>query len=201
MIDRTGIRYGRLVAKEYLGGRKWRCLCDCGNEVDVYGCHLTCGHTRSCGCLNLLHGETKTRLHSVWNEMIQRCENPNSQKYQLYGGRGIRVCNEWHEFIVFRDWALAHGYDAAAAYGVCTIDRKDVDGDYTPENCRWVSSKLQSNNRRTNHYIEIDGVSKTITEWCREAKIDPSLFRYRKRCGMNDKDALFSPVRRSDKSG
>lgn len=79
MIDRTGIRYGRLVAKEYLGGRKWRCLCDCGNEVDVYGCHLTCGHTRSCGCLNLLHGETKTRLHSVWNEMIQRCENPNSQ--------------------------------------------------------------------------------------------------------------------------
>src|SRR3990167_4898517 len=108
---------------------------------------------KSCGCMKkefgkinknaLKHGEVKTRLYSIWGNMKNRCSNPNSQAYKYYGGRGITICNEWLEFIPFRDWSLSNGYT-----DILEIDRKENDKGYYPENCRWTSETEQSRNRK-----------------------------------------------------
>jgi len=162
-IDRTGERFGRLVvlsrADDYVApnGKKhvmWNCLCDCGNEVVVEVCQLTQGKTKSCGCLHKegshkTHGGRYDRLYKVFANMNNRCYNQNADDYVYYGGRGINICDEWrHNYLAFKNWALANGYDENAPKGQCTIDRIDVDGNYSPDNCRWVPMSIQSKNRR-----------------------------------------------------
>lgn len=159
--DLTGLRFGRLVVlgRAPSGAHwrvKWRCQCDCGNEVVADGGNLKSGHTSSCGCVaretvatrSKTHGESNTRLYYVWGGVLRRCENPKTPEYKYYGARGISVCAEWHEYSVFRDWMFANGYDPAAPRGVCTIDRIDPDGDYAPANCRVVDMKTQRRNQR-----------------------------------------------------
>lgn len=142
----AGKRFGRLLvvgpSRRVKGYVQWRCICDCGEGrwVDVY--NLRSGHTKSCGCLhreiaskiNATHGGTGTRLHNVWRSMLQRCSNPNLAVYKYYGGKGVRVCEEWRDFGCFRRWAERGGYRKGL-----TIDRVNSDGDYSPANCRWVS--------------------------------------------------------------
>lgn len=101
------------------------------------------------------------RLLNMWQTMKQRCENPKREKYEAYGGRGISVCEEWHDSRKFVEWALSHGYKEGLQ-----LDRIDNDGDYEPDNCRWVSPKENSRNRSNNKKLSLCGITKTIAEWC-----------------------------------
>ena len=150
----------------------WHCRCSCGNERDVYANSLTTGRSTSCGCKAketakktakknfTTHGQTNTRLYQIWAGMHKRCENCNASNYSDYGGRGISVCDEWNDFVPFHDWAMANGYTEELS-----IDRINVDLNYTPENCRWVGSVAQANNRRSSRYYEYNGETHTISEW------------------------------------
>lgn len=166
LIDHKGERFGRLTVvdrgEDYISPMgehhvRWICKCDCGNETLVDVCELVTGHTKSCGCWRsdnskdrmTTHGGRSERLYKVYANMKNRCLNPNSDDYKYYGERGITVCEEWlNNYSAFRDWAYNNGYDPDAKHGDCTIDRIDVDGNYCPENCRWVSMSVQSKNRR-----------------------------------------------------
>lgn len=151
----------------------WVCRCDCGNTKVVRGKSLTSGVTSSCGCLQkeLLsnraskHHGFGTRLYAVWNSMRQRCNNPNHHAYSNYGGRGIKICPEWEDFASFRDWAYKNGYDDNAPRGALTLDRINVDGNYSPDNCRWISMTDQCTNRRDSVSITYNGETRTLIDW------------------------------------
>ena len=154
LIDLSGKRFGMLTVIEKVGTNAkgiaiWRCACDCGHCTTVRSDDLRCGKVKSCGCfkktgLHKSHGGTYTRLYRVWCSMRARCKNPNNEDYHNYGGRGICVCDDWlTDYSAFRDWSEANGY----AVGL-TIDRIDNDGNYQPENCRWVTMKVQNNNKK-----------------------------------------------------
>ena len=118
------------------------------------------------------HGMTKTRLYRMWKGIRYRCNAPTCKNYMNYGGRGIKVCNEWNnDYMAFYKWAIANGYDEKAPRGVCTIDRKNTDGDYCPENCRIVGMLEQENNRTNNHFVDYEGQRYTIAELSRKTGV------------------------------
>lgn len=170
LIDLTGQKFGRLTVVKKLGHYKgnalWLCECECGNKKIVRSDALRSNRIRSCGCLkkeqnkiNLnqtKHNKENTRLYSVWVNIKTRCYNKNNKTYKYYGQRGISLCKEWKEdFMSFYNWAFANGYDENAKRGVCTIDRIDVNGNYEPKNCRWISIQEQQKNKRNkyNNYM------------------------------------------------
>ena len=154
----VGKTFGQLTVVSEAGRSESRhilyeCICECGNHKIVSGKELLSGHTRSCGCMQrVIHGGRRVnnteRLYNVWNGMKNRCRQRNDRNYKYYGSRGISVCDEWMDYKTFRAWAYANGYDESAPYMKCTIDRIDNDGNYEPNNCRWVSMKEQSMNKR-----------------------------------------------------
>ena len=168
-IDMTGRGIGRLLVIEECGRDSrgealWRCRCECGNEVTVLGSNLRSEHTTSCGCyqreraseVRTTHGMCKTRLYSVWMDMLVRGgvhKGASEKDKHNYQDRGITVCDEWLVFENFRDWALSHGYKEGLQ-----IDRVNNDAGYCPENCRWVTPKENMNNRRNTIRLE-DGTS------------------------------------------
>lgn len=200
-VVHIGERYGRLTIEEYTGTNKWhsrlyRCRCDCGNESIVVGTDLKRGKTKSCGCYqrdrsrecNTIHGLEKHPLYKVWATMKDRCENPKNPKYRLYGKRGVKVCDAWHDFKTFYDWAMENGYERGL-----TLDRIDVNGDYEPNNCRWATIKEQNNNKRDTIYLLAYGQMRTISEWSEITGIAYMTIYHRIRCGHIGEQAL-APV-------
>ena len=137
------------------------------------------------------HLSTKTRLFKIWESMHERCERKNHVHYKDYGGRGISVCEEWTEFIPFRDWAMDNGYKETL-----TIDRIDCNGNYSPNNCRWVTNKEQQNNRRDNRKLTFNGEEHTISEWANITKINKTTIRARIDAGWAIEDILTKSVKK-----
>ena len=176
-----GERFGKWVvinkAEQKLHGKTaWLCKCDCGTVRTVAQNNLVSGLSTNCGCVrkqNLsqkaTHKETNSRLYGVWGSMMSRCYDKNRKCFKQYGEKGVLVCEEWHKYEVFRDWALANGYDKNASRGGCTIDRINVCGNYEPSNCRWVDMKTQCRNKRNTLLVEYCGRTIPLPVACEES--------------------------------
>lgn len=198
MIGKT---FGRLTVLSECKQRNkhgkivYKCECECGNIVYAHGHLLRNGGVKSCGCLlkenmskgRVTHGKSYTRLYHILKGMKDRCYRTNYKYYKHYGGRGIRVCNEWlDDFMNFYNWAMNNGYRDNLS-----IDRIDNDENYSPDNCRWVDQKTQNNNKRDCVYLKYDGKTQTITQWADELKLNRSTMYMRHRNGWNTKEILF----------
>ncbi len=179
LYDLHGKQYGRLTVIKYSGVFNkqiyWLCKCECGNEVCIKTADLNSGVKKSCGCLQLESGHNNykygcrtNRLYVIWKGMKARCLNSKAPNYAMYGGRGIVICDEWlQSFKLFQSWALNNGYSDELS-----IDRIDVNGNYCPENCRWLTVAQQNNNKRNNRYFTENGKTQTLAEWCKEFNAD-----------------------------
>jgi hypothetical protein len=211
MKDMTNQKFGRLTVIEFShfnnqGRALWHCECECGEKPIVVGGDLRSRHTRSCGCLlneitaagtNTTHGLSKVepRLYGIWNGMKSRCFRETDEAYKNYGARGITVCSEWaNDFKAFYDWSMNNGYEDDLS-----IDRIDVDGDYEPNNCRWATLEKQSRNRRSNHFVEINGETKTLTEWAELSGVSCSAIRVRIKRGWSG-EQLLTPVKETKRN-
>lgn len=186
--DRTGVRSGKLLAIEYAGKdetqRKalWRCVCDCGKEVIVTGSQLN-GKQQSCGCIrseitkkhpvdwtiNITHndsGKVRAKEYNTWSSMIQRCTNKNHVAYKNYGGRGIDVCAEWRDS--YENFLSDMGRKPSKHH---SIERINVDGGYSKDNCIWATYTDQQNNRRDTCYVTFSGERMSVAELYKKFQI------------------------------
>jgi hypothetical protein len=185
--------------------RAFLCMCSCGNKTRVAMSTLrsNLGH---CGCIpqrnaKRTHGLSKTPLYYIWNGMMQRCHSINNPAYKNYGGRGITVCKEWHDFIKFSEWNQSLPENKRFRESV-EIDRRDNDGNYEPSNCRWVANTINNNNKRNTYLIYFRGkmrpfaiVYKVVSS---KYKIpDQASVRYRLKTGWPPKDAFMIPTRKA----
>jgi len=174
---KIGDKFNNLTVIERLANQKqhpmFLCRCDCGKTRKVLGQNLKSGRVKDCGCIsqeirklnisknNKTHGLSKTKLYSCWTGMKSRCFREKDKEYKNYGGRGIVVCEDWiHNFENFYNWAINNGYKEDLS-----IDRIDVNGNYEPSNCRWISMAEQSYNKRNTRKIYYKGIGKTASEW------------------------------------
>ena len=181
-VDLTGQKFGRLTVVRFdhkENGRKYYlCQCDCGNFKIVSNHSLKSGNTKSCGCLhkeiliqrnkdNRIHHPENERLLRIWRAMLHRCYKETDEHYDHYGGRGIKVCDDWHDFETFQKWALANGYADNL-----TIDRLDGNKDYCPENCSWATMTVQNNHKSDTKWLTYKGKTQSLSDWCRELGLD-----------------------------
>jgi len=172
----------------------WECKCDCGNTTFVETYRLKSGHTKSCGCfakevwsdnireIALIHGGSHSKEYSVWKDMKKRCNNKRNENY---GGRGITVCDEWQSFENFYR-------DMGERPKGMSLDRKDNNGNYCKDNCRWATRSEQNNNRRNNVSITVGNITKTVAEWSKATGICESTIRYKMKAGYPMDDVLFT---------
>lgn len=203
-----GDKFGRLtITKRYRKGNRTYidAVCDCGNTTSAREDHVKSGRISSCGCLSIeekrtrmtTHGMTSTRLYKCWENMHKRCYLKSYKNFERWGGRGIKVCDEWlHKFEPFRDWALANGYD-----DTLSLDRIDNDGNYEPSNCRWATHSQQMSNRSTSENLNAMLNGKTLRELSDEYGIPyKTLWQRLRRCGMSLETALSKPYSKSNRS-
>lgn len=210
-IDMTGYKTGLItvIQREGTKGRQamWLCKCSCGKTFVTSGGSIRKGKIKSCGHLlkdkterqkiarnsiaKIKHGDSTSRLYFVWADMRRRCNYPRDISYSNYGGRGIKVCKEWDsDYSAFKEWAMSAGYNPDAKRGECTLDRIDPDGDYCPENCRWLSMLKQSNNRRNSYTITYNGETHTAAEWEAITGIPKNVIYHRYKSGKNPEQIL-----------
>lgn len=204
----VGKKFGRLTVIERAengkhGDSRWLCLCECGNSKVILGSHLKRGKIRSCGCFQkeflekcrTKHGKRHTKLYGIWAGIKRRCYNKNEKTYKHYGGRGIKMCDEWlNNFEEFYKWAMENGYSDKANKYQCTIDRINNNDDYKPSNCRWVDQKKQNSNKRTNRIFEYNNQKKCLTEWSEITGISKSTIYRRLNKGWNIEKILSTPT-------
>lgn len=207
--DLTGLRFGKLVVVSYShskNGAIWSCICDCGSESVVPARSLNYGSTRSCGCgalaqarENVIRASVKRstgipnirKLKDLLHNMRMRCYSAKNKRFANYGARGINICDEWNDDCrSFYAWANKNGY----APGL-QIDRIDVNGNYSPDNCRFVGSVAQMNNTTRNHFIEWDGRRQTIAQWEREFGWPKGRLQARFSMGWTIERAMTQPPR------
>ena len=209
-----GNKYGRLTVLEdapdkiYRNGahdRVEKCICECGKIKFVKLGELKSGRTKSCGCYHdeacknraTSHGMANTRLYRIWCLMKTRCSNPSAQYYYLYGGKGIKVCDEWKDnFEEFCNWSILSGYNDSL-----TIDRIDSNKDYCPNNCRWVTFEVQANNTSRNRIIEYNGKKYTMSEFSKNFNFPYNTLKARLRLGMDIEDILSKPIKKVNYKG
>lgn len=209
--DLTGKKYERLTVIGYShtdnNGRHWLCECDCSGEkrVTPTAGALNSGNTKSCGCISremtaqrnrdgiIYDTPLKIELSQRLRHIKERCYKKYHKSYHMYGGRGVAVCDEWLDkdngFDNFYSWSIENGYQKDL-----TIDRINNDGNYEPDNCRWVDMVTQANNRRDNVIIEYEGQSHSIAEWARIKGLERKTLEWRFREGWTG-DELFQPSR------
>lgn len=192
-----GQKYGRLTIIDYLGKSYFLCKCNCGNIKKIRKDHLINGDIKSCGCISKrynnvkrqFHNGTGTRLYSIYRNIKRRCFSKNDKLYKYYGERGITMCKEWQDnFKLFKSWSINNGYTDDL-----TIDRINVNGNYEPNNCRWITMKEQCRNKRNNHNITYNGKTQCLNDWADEFNINRTTLLCRLKRGWNLKEALTTP--------
>ena len=199
-IDLTGKKFNRLtvvkqVTSAKVGVLRWLCRCDCGNTKEVRGCNLTSGQVQSCGCLqkqrtakaNTTHGLSGSPEYRVWEEMLRRCNCRSDTCYSYYGGRGIGVCDRWN---VFDNFYSDMGARPSNKY---SIERKDNNKGYSPDNCCWATITQQCNNTRKNIFLTHKGITMTISQWARELGISYTCLYQRVSAGWPIEKSLSTP--------
>lgn len=185
----------------------WECVCDCGNKCTVRGTCLKRGETKSCGCWRKeasLHrtfaegytSRDRLSLRDTWYGILRRCEDPDNPAYHRYGGRGIKVCKEWHNHLVFRDWAIKNGYRRGME-----IDRINNDGDYCPENCHFVTPRENANNRANTVKVEYNGEMMPISYVAEKVGISRQMLYRRVKRGVCKEDLFKKEKLRRKKHG
>lgn len=200
-IDLTGRVFGYLTVHEPMRSSThkqmhWRCTCRCGAEIFPSGHALRTGHAKSCGCYSheqhanrlRTHGMRRTKVYAVWCTMHRRCKNPSQQSFKYYGARGIGVDPRWDSFEHFFA-------DMGEPPTGMTLDRIDNEKNYGPDNCRWATHSMQSNNTRRNHYVEYLGERFTVATLAAKAGIEMRTLWARLKSGWPVDVAVTRPVR------
>ena len=194
-IDITGKKFGNLIAIKKITSTHWLFKCSCGMEEIKPKDAVMRGISKRCrkcgravtGLKNSTHRMSETRLYECWRDMRNRCYLKTQKNYKNYGGRGIKVCDEWkNDFMSFCDWSLKNGYSDNL-----TLDRIDVNGNYCPENCRWITRKEQSRNTRRNVFITLNGKTQILSDWIKFARISFQTYYNRKKKGFSDSEILL----------
>lgn len=182
-----GTKIGRLFVENihHIGASRnkfYNCVCDCGKNTIVARSQLSTKQTISCGCyreehkheFGFKHGMSNTKIYHIWSAMCQRCANPKADNYHRYGGRGIKIYDEWFNFIDFYKWALSNGYKNGLS-----IERIDVNGNYCPENCAWIPVKDQYENKRNTVTFTFNGITHSISRWAKILNVNRETLSYR----------------------
>lgn len=197
-VDIIGKKFGKLTVIEFSHYQSnhiyYRCQCDCGKIIYARKSDFIrkLYPKTSCGCeqwgFQKKHNSYKDKLYKCWTAMKQRCLNPKNSYYKNYGARGISVCEEWqHNFIIFQKWAKENGYKDGL-----TLERKDVNGSYCPDNCKWIPLSKQARNTTRNHYIEINGERKILKEWSEIGGFSFASFYKKRKITTTDAEAVIS---------
>lgn len=209
--DLTNKTFGKLTVLKFVGKNKWQnalwlCKCECGKTKILSNGELKRGVTKSCGCskgtliskAKTNHGMTYTRFYKIWESMKRRCYSKSGISFKRYGARNIKVCDRWLKFENFYNDMYEDYLEHVKEFGEkdTTIDRKNVDGNYEPSNCRWATYKEQNNNRSTNTIIVVNGESLTISQASKKFNIPDRTLSYRIRNGWSVDKAINQPVKK-----
>lgn len=197
LIDITGQKFGKLTVIKYNNDGTWLCRCDCGNYVNRPSNNLRKNKYPNCGCEgrwwigNSKHNHCYERIYNIYEKIKSRCYTETECSYKYYGGKGVKVCDEWlgkEGFTNFYEWSMNNGYSDDL-----TIDRIDYDGNYSPDNCRWVNMITQQNNKSSNHRLTYNGETHTISEWSKIYNIPYDRLQARIKRGWSIEKSLLTP--------